>query len=143
MESLYSRIKRKPMYQQDVQKRMGAVPWQRAVPNTRDIVQHHAGGMAQDQANTDISEKRLNMREHIHAGEMGLEGEQLNINRRQGRLAAGLGVANVGLQGLAGILQIREADKKAQMLQDAAQMYLTSGDMENYYNAQFLRYLGE
>ena len=148
MESLLSRLGRKPGYQRDVQKRMGVMPWQRAVPNTRDITRFHAGGMAREelagqrhQTDVDIGKRRLRLSEGLHTEEMGLKREGLNIARKQGRLATGLSIANIGLQGLAGILRIRDANEKVRLINEAQQQYLDAGDMDNYYNARFLSFL--
>lgn len=162
MGSLYSKLMRKPDYQQDVQRRRSAMPWQQAVPNTRGITQHHVSGMAEENlegqrhaANIELGQKRLGlgerrlgiegqrlaMGERTHADEMGLKREGLGIAKKQGRVATGLGVANVGLQGLAGILQIRNANEKVRLINEMQQHYLDSGDMDNYWNARFAGYL--
>lgn len=143
MESLYKGLLRDPGYQQDVRKRMSAMPWQRAVPDTKDIVKHHAGAMARAEMEGTEHTERLAMSERIHADEMGLKREGLDLEKGQGRMATGLSVANLGLQGFAGILQIKDANKKVQLINEAIEQYRQTGDTKGYWNAMFLKYLVE
>ena len=137
----YKALLRKPGLQQGIQRDMSVMPWQQAVPNTRRTIQAHASDMAREEfAGTEHTE-RLGLAKRLHTEEMGLQREGLGIARKQGRLATGLGVANLGLQGLAGILQVRDANEKVRLIKEAQQHYLDAGDMDGYWNTLFAGYL--
>lgn len=125
-DSFASRLKRHPRYQQAIQRRMSVGPEVAAVPNTSDITQaygsdmartelagtRHASAMDIGRERLDIGRESLDLSKEIHSSGMDLTHAKQDVARSQGRVATGIGIANLGLQGLAGVMKIQDANKQ-------------------------------
>lgn len=134
----YNAFFKRPGLQRDVQKDLSAMPWQRAVPNTRRTIRTHAAGMAREELAGEQHQAGLDLREKMHTDEMALGRERLGMAKRQGGMATGLSVANLGLQTFGGILQIRDANRQVKLFNDMAETYRKSGDIKGATQAFFL-----
>lgn len=132
-DSFVARLQRHPRYQQAVKKRLAAPSYVRAIPDTRDITQAYGGEQARvelagerHKTATDLGEQRLDIqregldlgRERLELGkelygeEVGLRRAKQDVARSQGRIATGIGIAGLGLEGLASVMKIQDANKQ-------------------------------
>lgn len=144
-DTLYARLKRKPGYQQDIQRAESVPAWKQAIPDRSRVTAAYAEDDARSQlrgerhqANIELNEKRLASTERLADAKLRLANKELKIAKRQDLIATGLGVANLGIQGMAGVLQIKDADEKAQKMNEMSQKFLDSGDEDNYWISKVL-----
>jgi len=165
-----------PRFQRQKQRALSVDPSQKAIPSvgrvagkrsaelaTEQLESRRTGGalkLARDRLNVRrdlgegriaLGEARLDAQDRQFQGELGLINEKLDVARKQGRIATGISIAGLGLEGMNTVVKIKDAKVQAASINKLTENMrafanrpdATPEDISRYYDTTLLKLLFE